>query len=213
MATNVETTSDVTVTAEPSGGTTPSVETPPSPTVTHYQQLASRFMAAVNEIMETLPQLEAAFNLTDNQVRAGLSVPLPFLATVTAAVEQSPELQSLNLFDVTEARDTLQFLDAFSPARDKSDAFRKTVKRIMDLRRAILVKSALQIYAVAKRLALDPAATAIALLVDNMKRDLGRRGRAKTSLAQRKVAASASSALGAPTPHLLPSDDAEGAGS
>jgi len=218
MTTNrEETTPDVTVTAEPSGGTTPAVEAPASPTITHYQQLASRFMAAMNEIELTLPQLEAALNLTDREVRTRLTIPIAFLSTVTVSVEQSPELQSRTNFDVTAARDTLQFLDAFSPVRDKISGFYKKVKRIVDVPRAILAASALQVYAIAKRLASDPGGdVAMALHVENMKRDLGRKGRPKTSLAQRKAAAAAaaaSSGLGVPTRQLLPSHDPEEEGS
>jgi hypothetical protein len=164
----------------------------------------------MNQIEEIIPKLELAAVLTVSQTRSRLSVPDAFVATIIAAVEQSPELQSVTKFDVSAARDALQFLSAFRPARDRSNAFEKSMKRSVDSCKADIVTKALQVYAVAKSLGRDPLKTAIASHVDNMARDLGRRGRSRTA-AQRKAAAS--TGVGAPTPRLLPSRDPEGAGS
>lgn len=208
MATRA-TTSNATAAAEPPDGTaTPPAVEPPTPTITHYQQVAAEFMSALDEISQIIPKLEAIHVSTANLVRSRLNVPNEFLATVTAAVEQVSELQAINKLDVNAARDTLQFLEAFRPVRDKVDAFAKNLKYTMDSRKAKLATDSLLTYDVAKGLARDPNSATIASLVQNMKRDLGRRGRPKTPLALRKT--TATPGLGVPTPRLLPSQQEMG---
>jgi hypothetical protein len=209
MATTKATTANATGAAAATDGTTaaPTVETP-TPTITHYQQVAAEFMSALDEIAQIIPKLEAIHVSTANLVRSRLNVPNEFLATVTAAVEQVPELQAINKLDVNAARDTIQFLEAFRPVRDKVDAFAKNLKYTMDSRKAKLATDSLLTYDVAKGLARDPNSATIASLVANMKRDLGRRGRPKTPLALRKT--TATPGIGVPTPRLLPSQQEMG---
>jgi len=208
MATTRATTADATAAATPPDGTTlPAVDTP-TPTITHYQQIAAEFMAALDQIALIIPKLEAVHVSTANLVRSRLNVPNEFLATVTAAVEQTPELQAVKKLDVNEARDTLQFLEAFRPVRDKVDAFAKNLKHTMDSRKATLATQSLQVYDIAKGVARDPNSATVASLVANMKRDLGRRGRPKTPVALRKTAPAPG--IGVPTPRLLPPNEPEG---
>src|SRR5687767_5818972 len=212
MATTRATTANAAA-AEPGDGTTtpPPVTPTPTPTVTHYQQVAAEFMSALDEISQIIPKLEAIHVSTANLVRSRLNVPNEFLATVTAAVEQVPELQAIQKLDVNAAHDTLQFLEAFRPVRDKVDAFAKNLKYTMDSRKAKLATDSLLTYDVAKGLARDPNSATIASLVANMKRDLGRRGRPKTPLAVRK--AGPAPGIGVPTPRILPGQEgASGAG-
>lgn len=154
-----------------------------TPTVTHYQQLADEFSKALDDIAAIIPKLEAQHPATANFVRSHLNVPTEFLATAIAAVEQTPELQGVNKLDVTAARDTLQFIEAFRPVQDKVTAFANSLKFTMASRKASLAADSLQIYSIAKGIARDPGAAAVASLVSNLKRDLGRRGRAKGSAA------------------------------
>jgi hypothetical protein len=165
-------------------------------------------MSALDEISQIIPKLEAIHVSTANLVRSRLNVPNEFLATVTAAVEQVAELQAIQKLDVNAAHDTLQFLEAFRPVRDKVDAFAKNLKYTMDSRKAKLATDSLLTYDVAKGLARDPNSATIASLVANMKRDLGRRGRPKTPLALRKT--TPAPGIGVPTPRLLPPNEPEG---
>lgn len=209
MATTRASTANAAV-PEPGDGTTTPPPAPgtPTPTVTHYQQVAAEFMSALDEISQIIPKLEAIHVSTANLVRSRLNVPNEFLATVTAAVEQVPELQAIQKLDVQAAHDTLQFLEAFRPVRDKVDAFAKNLKYTMDSRKAKLATDSLLTYDVAKGLARDPNSATIASLVANMKRDLGRRGRPKTPPALRKT--SPAPGIGVPTPRLLPPNEPEG---
>ena len=183
--------------ATPPDGTIPEV-TPTAatatPTITFYKQLADEFMKELDEIAPIIPQLEAAHISTVNFVRSHLNVPIEFLATAIAAVEQTPALQAVNKLDVLAGRDTLQFIEAFRPVLDKVSAFTNALKFTIASRKASLAADSLQIYDIAKGLARDPGSAAIASVVANMKRDLGKRGRPKIAAALRKAASAVTTA-------------------
>jgi len=170
-------------TAVPPAGATPDPLTAPSPTVTHYQQLADDFSRALDEIVAIIPQMETAHPATANFVRSHNNVPMQFLATAIAAVEQAPQLQNVNKLEVGAARDTLQFIEAFRPVLDKVNAFADSLKFTIASRKAVLTADALQIYNIAKGVARDPGAAQVGSLVRNLKRDLGPRGRSAGSAA------------------------------
>lgn len=183
--------------ATPPDGTIPEVTPTTStatPTITFYKQLADEFMKELDEIAPIIPQLEAAHISTVNFVRSHLNVPIEFLATAIAAVEQTPALQAVNKLDVLAGRDTLQFIEAFRPVLDKVSAFTNALKFTIASRKASLAADSLQIYDIAKGLARDPGSAAIASVVANMKRDLGKRGRPKIAAALRKAASAVTTA-------------------
>jgi len=164
------------------GDANPEPGASPTPTVTHYQQLADQFSKALDDITAIIPKLESSHAATRDFVRSHVNVSTEFLATAIAAVDQVPELQNLNKLDTVAARDTLQFIEAFRPVQDKVTAFAHSLKFTMMSRKATLAADALQIYDIVKGLARDPGSAGIASLVGNLKRDLGRRGRPKTPL-------------------------------
>jgi hypothetical protein len=183
--------------ATPPDGTTPEpipTTVTATPTITFYKQLADEFMKELDEIAPIIPQLEAAHISTVNFVRSHLNVPVKFLATAIAAVEQTPALQAVNKLDVLAGRDTLQFIEAFLPVLDKVSGFTNVLKFTIASRKASLAADSLQIYDIAKGLARDPGSAAIASVVANMKRDLGKRGRPKLAAALRKAASAVTTA-------------------
>lgn len=145
-----------------------------TPTITHYQNLATQLSVAVTGLIAQIPRFESAHPAIAGFVKANRQIPPDFIATVLAAVETNPELQKLEKFDVTEARDTLQFLEAFRPLVDQVDALARDLKFTMDARKAKVAADGLQIYAIAKGIARDPNSAMVAAHVRNMKRDLGR---------------------------------------
>jgi hypothetical protein len=164
----------------------------PTPTVTHYQQLAEQFSKALDEIAALIPQLQGEHPATANFVRSHQNIPVEFLGTAIAAVEQVPELQGVRKLNISEARDTLQFIEAFRPILDKALRFAKTLGFTLGTRKANLAADALQIYSIAKGVARDPNASLVASIVQDLKRDLGRaRALGVTAAAKRKALASA----------------------
>ena len=174
-------TQHITVTTDPSVP----VETP---TVTHYERLASELIAAFDQITTIMPQLEEAQIAIAKFTRGQLGIPERFCATAIAAVEQLPELLGMRTLDPSAARDTLQFLDAFRAVLDKGDAFHRNVKFTFDSRKAELIRDSLQVYYFAKGLARKTRNPELEAHIANMARDLGRRGLTKAQREERKAA-------------------------
>ena len=167
-----------------------------TPTVTHYQQIAANLSKALGELLVLIPNFVQSHPTTKGFVRTHQNVPIEFVATAIAAVDSNPELQGMPGFDVTQARDVLQFVEAFRPLMDKLTAAAKNLKFTIDARRAEINTGALQIYGIAKQVARDPQSTTVSSHVDNLKRDLGRTGVGR----KRKVKVTAAPTTAAPTP-------------
>src|SRR5881398_2635012 len=84
-----------------------------------------------------------------------ICIPFEFLRTAIFAVEEVPELQSVNKLDVDAARATLQFIEAFRPVYDKLMRLASSLKFTMSSRKAHLAVDALQIYWIGKGIARD----------------------------------------------------------
>jgi hypothetical protein len=162
-------------------GDVPQVPSDPAPvqtpTITHYQQIAANLAKAIDDMLALIPSLMEPHPSTTGFVRRHQNVPLEFIATAIASVEANPALQGAGILDVTEARDSLQFIDAFRPMADRLNAAAASLTFSIDTRRANASTSALQVYAVAKGVARVPQNTSVATHVANLKRDLGRAGR------------------------------------
>jgi hypothetical protein len=152
---------------------------PQTPTVTHYQQVAANLNKAIDDMLALMPNFVESHPATKGIVRSQRSVSNDFIVSAIAAVEQNPELDGLHNFDVAEARDALQFSEAFRPMKDKLNAAAINVEFSLDHRRANVVEPALQVYALTKGLARNPARTSAAAHAANLKRDLKRAGRKK----------------------------------
>jgi phosphoenolpyruvate carboxylase len=153
-----------------------------TPTITHYQQIAENLAKAIDDMLALIPSLVEPHPSTTGFVRTHQNVPIEFIATAIAAVEANPELQGPGSFNVTEARDALQFIDAFRPMKDRLNAAARNLSFSIDTRKANAATGALQVYAVAKGIARAPLSTTVASHVSNLRRDLGkaRGGRKKT---------------------------------
>lgn len=151
----------------------------PTPTVTHYDQVAANFSRALEELLAMVPHFVPAHPSTKGVVRTQKTVSDEFLVSMIAAVEETPGMLGLNQFDVTEARDSLQYGQAFRPMRDKLFAAATNLDFSINQRRADVVKPALESYQVIKGLARNAAGTLAASHAGNLRRDLGRAGRRK----------------------------------
>lgn len=149
-----------------------------TPTVTHYQQIAVNLGKAIDDVLAAFPNAVVDVHpATKTFVRRRQAVPLAFIATAVAAVDANPELQSVPGFDVTQVRDSLQYIDAFRPMVDRLAAAKENLSFNIESRRANAGDGALQLYAVAKGIARSPKSTTVGSHVGNLKRDLGRTGR------------------------------------
>lgn len=166
-----------TAATEADGGTP--VPLPPTPTLTRYQQIADEFLRQFETLITIIPRLETPHASTVEFVRTHANVAVEFLATVTASVEQHAPLQVINKLDAVDARDKLQYMEAFRTVVDRVMAFLDSLRFTLNSEKAFLTADCLQVYAIGQALARDPGSADIAQAVANMKRDLGRRGRPK----------------------------------
>jgi hypothetical protein len=167
----------------------PTSTAPPTLTVTYYQQLAAHFSEILDEVAAIIPRA-AGPALDPRFVRTHLNIPIKFLGTVVASVEQVPNLRTAGKLDVDKGCDTLQLLDAFRTIRYKVAAFTEDLEYALNARQASLAVDALDSYDLAKSLIRDPNNAALTSWVDNMQADLGRRGPRPKKPASKPVPAS-----------------------
>lgn len=147
---------------------------PATLTPTYYDRLAAEIMDDLEKVAAKFPKLEDRYRATANARRAHMNVPRPFLGTAVVVSEEMPEVGKLN---PAEGQETLQYLDAFAAVDYKLGAVRAQLRFEMMSRRTWLAVRALHVYSVAKRMARDGTVPRYGLLVENLQRDLGKRGR------------------------------------
>jgi nitroreductase len=153
------------------------------PSLTYHQRLAAEIMRDLDAVAAKIPYLESPHPSKAAFVRSHGNVPIPFLQTATVAVEQTEELQAVRKLDPPQAHDTLQYVEAFRPVSHHLFALGRRVKFSVTLRRSQLAFQSLQIYAIAQGLASGKRGPKIAAHVENLRRDLGRRGRPRKTAA------------------------------
>ncbi len=156
----------------------------PTPPLTAYEQLVGNLNNAIDALVAQIPEFQVPHPTSTSFVRTHQNVPLEFAGSAVAAVNDAPVLQASNTLDVNEAREALQFIDAFQPLYEKVTLLSQNLKFTIMERRAQVSVKALMLYGVAKQLARDPN-SAIAGHVKIMKEHLakGKRKSTKKSLA------------------------------
>lgn len=150
-----------------------------TPTITFYQQLATKIAAAVNESAVQIPGYND--DLSDVAKKARRVASTDFVVKTLSAVETSEELTGVKQLDVVQTRDSLQFKQAFQPLVDQLLSVVRRLQLMIQVKDAKSGRGSLQIYNIAKRLALNPNNTHLAVHVDNLKAELKRRRKVKPS--------------------------------
>ncbi len=160
---------------------TPSTPAPagPTPPLTAYEQLVANLNAAIDALVAQIPEFQVPHPTSTSFVRTHQNVPLEFANSAVAAVNDAHVLQASNTLDVNEAREALQFIDAFQPLFEKVTLLSQNLKFTIMERRAQVSVKALMLYGVAKQLARDPN-SAIAGHVRIMKAHLAKAKRKST---------------------------------
>jgi len=125
--------------------------------------------AALDAAATLIPKLEQPHPATARGVRAGRMVRREQIVDLIALAERFEVLQRLGTFDVDEARETLQFIDAFRPIADQLDALLSAVNFTMESRKARVAAAGLRTYAVAKGLARDAGSADVHSALDALR--------------------------------------------
>ena len=148
----------------------------PAPVITPYEKIAEQLGAAIQSTVEQIPGYHDDLSNAPKHLRT--RVTRKFIGMTVAAVEAISELQGVNQLDTTECRDTLQFSQGI---QSLTDLLLGTVRRLDLMRRTKegrAGRSALAIYSIAKRVALNPNNTHAKVHVENLKAELRRSNRA-----------------------------------
>jgi hypothetical protein len=156
--------------ADPSGTT---------PTTTFYQQIATKIAAAVNESVVQIPGYTD--DLSEAARKARRVATPQFIELTLSAIESSEELSAAKPLDVVAARDGGQFSQAFQPLSDQLLGVVRRLQLMMRVNDSRSGRGALQAYNIAKRMALNPNNTHLAVHVENLKAELKRPRKAKKS--------------------------------
>ena len=148
-----------------------------SPTVTHYQELAAIFIARVEDAFALLGELQYRHPLTEPFIRSNHTVPIEFIADVAAIVEDMPDLAIVKKFDPLEARDVLQFLQAFEPAANRVEILLSGLRYTMRAKKAKVADGALHVYHMAKLFGRRKEGAVFHDRAAVMRRSLGRAGK------------------------------------
>jgi hypothetical protein len=143
----------------------------PTPSPTLYSEMAMALIAAVDRLIESVPDFGAPV-VASAVVERKRRVPPGFVASAVNALTVSSELQGVKGLNAVQAIDDKQFVDAFEPLEAHLATTLKGLKRVILARKARLTASAQQIYAFSKALARERDAAPIGDHVDEMKKTL-----------------------------------------
>lgn len=148
---------------------------PENSAITEMDRVAEQVRSAVDAIADLIPRLERPHPSTRRMVRAHRTVPREFIVSMIAAVEEVEALQMVRKFDVADARETLQFIDAFRPIADQLAALTAALRFTIESRKGRIVAAGLQTYHIARALARDEQNSPLTAHLPALKRDLRRR--------------------------------------
>src|SRR5258708_31403888 len=126
----------------------------PAPVITPYQKLVAQLAASINETVSQIPGYDDDLSGVRKNLRRPVSA--EFLGMTIAAIDASNELQGANQLDTTECRDTLQFGQAIQPMKDLFLSVARRLDLLQRVKEAKMGRSALSVYNIAQRVAMNP---------------------------------------------------------
>lgn len=180
MNREVETQSGVQAAAD---NTNPSPDpgTPGTPVVVDYDTQAATLQAMVQNVPQIVPHWLPFHPTNSRAIRGGRAVSESFIAEVGSAVAATSELQSLNSFDVDEARDAQKYKTAYQPVAQLFTRIGRSLQFSIDSRMAKAGTQALQTYYLAKGLGRTPNFADALDVAKTLSDALGRKGRGPKS--------------------------------
>lgn len=193
---NPDETKGLTTTAEAAAGD------PPVPVPTIHQQRASACIAAINDLVATLPP---AVKTPIAVVRAHRAVPKQFMKNIIAVVQQDPDVRAVTALDTAASGDRFDLIEAYEPLLLRAMQLVQQMNSVLDTARSQLAYDTLDAYNNIKRLARRPGAKQLAFKV--LEKNLGR----KRSPKDPKDPADPAKVQGSPgvTPPIPPAQNTE----
>ena len=169
----------------PLESTAPSeAEASAKPAVRPAEELAVDLARVMDLIAERL-KLETPHPATARRVRGSRTVPREFIVSMIAAAERRPDFPFLGKFDTAEARSVLESSDAYRMLAERTAMLQASLNYTIEARWARVVASALYAFKQASILAEQPERAELAAEIENLRRQLGRRGMRKKKAAKK----------------------------
>ena len=154
------------------------------PAIRPAEQLAADVARAMDLIAERL-KLETPHPSTARRVRGARTVPREFVVSMIAAAERRPDYPFLGEFDSAEARSVLESSDAYRMLAERTAMLLASLNYTIEARWAKVVGSAMYAFSQASVVAEQPEQAELAAEIENLRRQLGRRGQRRKKAAKK----------------------------
>jgi hypothetical protein len=176
-------------TASAAGSKTDPTAVPPA---IPYTDSAQERLLELRQMRGLIPHLVIPASPRDrSRLSAGASVPRELVELTTVAVTNEKSLVRGESIPPAEIRDLTAYADAYDPFADELEAFALFVRHSVNAARHQAGLEALTTYALAQRLAKQPATAHLAPYVADMRRALGRFRKLKAEEREARKAARA----------------------
>ena len=154
------------------------------PAVRPAEQLAADVAKVMDLIAEHL-KLETPHPSTARRVRGARTVPREFVVSMIAAAERRPDFPFLGEFDSAEARSVLESTDAHRMLAQRTAMLLASLNYTIEARWAKVVASAMYAFSQASIVAAEPEQAELAAEIENLRRQLGRKGQRRKKAAEK----------------------------
>jgi len=145
-----------------------------------HAEAAKAFIEKLRALRDEIPHFTTA-DFGDGRSQNGTLVPEKFMESASAAVQKSTRLEQAGGADATTLRDTYAFAIAFDPAVQEVIALGKFLAHTIRQQRTSASQCALDVYALAKRLASRKDGAELKPFVEDMREKLGKKATRKTN--------------------------------
>ena len=154
----------------------PKTTNAPSP----HAEAAKAFIEKVRALRDEIPRFTTE-DFGNGRSRNGTLVPEKFMESASAAVQTSSRLEQVGGADATTLRDAYAYAIAFDPAVPEVIALGKFLAHTIRQQRVNASQCALDVSALAKRLAARKDGAELKPFVEDMREKLGKRATRKTN--------------------------------
>lgn len=154
----------------------PKTTNAPSP----HAEAARAFIEKLRALRDEIPRFTTD-GFGNGRSQNGTLVPEKFMESASAAVQQSTRLEQAGGADATTLRDAYAYAIAFDPAVPEVIALGKFLAHTIRQQRISASECALDVYALAKRLASRKDGAELKPFVEDMREKLGKKATRKTN--------------------------------
>lgn len=135
---------------------------------------------AVGKVMDLIAErlkLETPHPSTARRVRGARTISRDFILSMIAAAERRPDFPFIGEFDSAEAREVMESADAYRQISERTTMFLASLNYTIEARWAKVVASAMHKFSMASVVAEFPQNAELAAEIENLRRQLGRKGK------------------------------------